>query len=144
MSIKISLEGLDDVFNAVDDFKERQLQGFREGLEDAAQIVETDAKARCPVGKIAGGGLRESITHKTEDLAATIGTNSDHGIFVEFGTGSKGDSSVAHTSKERWTYFNPRVGHFVTTSGMEHRPFLVPALKNNKDNIICAIKSRMG
>ena len=140
MNINIRLDGLDGVLKAVSGFEGRQLQNYREGLEDGAQIVETEAKANCEVDT---GQLRNSITHRLEGLSAVIGTNNDHAVYNEFGTGAKGDPSVAHTSKKQWTYYNPRTGRFVTTSGMAPRPFLVPALKNNKDNIVNAIKNRM-
>lgn len=53
--------------------------------------------------------------------------------YVEFGTGSKGDKSVAHTTKKQWTYYSG--GQFFTTSGHAPQPFLVPALKNNSAEI---------
>ena len=61
------------------------------------------------------------------------GSYADYGIYVEFGTGSKGDKSVSHTSKRHWTYYSG--GRFYTTSGQAPQPFLVPALKNNISEI---------
>lgn len=89
----------------------------------------------CPVDT---GRLKGSITSKVEGNSAVIDTNVEYAPHVEFGTGSKGDKSVAHTTKKQWTYYSG--GQFFTTSGQAPQPFLVPALKNNSDRIKAIIK----
>ena len=63
-------------------------------------------------------------------------------VYVEFGSGAKGDPSVAHTTKGSWVYC--KNGRFYTTSGQPARPFLVPALTNNVDAIIAQFKAALG
>ncbi|MBQ2663076.1 MAG: HK97 gp10 family phage protein [Clostridia bacterium] len=109
--------------------------GLHNALAQSGETVRADAVANCPVDT---GRLRGSITSTVEGNSAVVGTNVEYGIYVEFGTGSQGDKSVAHTTKDKWTYYSG--GHFYTTSGMKARPFLVPALKNNKDKITKLIK----
>ena len=91
--------------------------------------------ANCPV---ATGRLKGSIVSQVDGDSVAIGPTADYGIYVEFGTGSKGDKAVSHTSKRHWTYYSG--GRFYTTSGQAPQPFLVPALKNNISEIIAKFK----
>jgi phage gpG-like protein len=82
--------------------------------------------------------LKQSITSTVEENSVMVGTNVGYAPNVEFGTGAKGDPSVAHTTKKQWTYYSG--GHFYTTSGQVPQPFLVPALKNSKEKITGVFK----
>lgn len=119
-----------DVINKLGDVAENLSVGLYNALQEAGEIVRKDAVMNCPVQT---GRLRGSITSNVEGNTAEIGTNVDYAPYVEFGTGAKGDKSVAHTTKERWTYYSG--GQFFTTSGHAPQPFLIPALKNNSDKI---------
>ena len=72
--------------------------------------------------------------------SVVIGPTAEYGIYVEFGTGSKGDSSKPHTSKKGWVYYNEKTGGFVYTTGQAPQPFLIPALYSQRDAVIAAIK----
>lgn len=109
--------------------------GLYNALGQAGEIVRADAVMNCPVDT---GRLRGSITSQVEGNSAVISACTDYAAYVEFGTGSKGDKSVAHTTKKQWTYYSG--GQFFTTSGQPPQPFLVPALKNNSDRIKAIIK----
>lgn len=124
-----------DVENKLEVLGEKLTMGLHNALAEAGEIVRKDAVMNCPVDT---GRLRGSITSTVEGNSAVVGSNVAYGIYVEFGTGSQGDKSVAHTTKDKWTYYSG--GRFFTTSGMKARPFLVPALKNNKDKITKLIK----
>ena len=52
-------------------------------LEKIGLVAEDYAKRLCPVDT---GGLRNSITHTTDDEAAYIGTNVEYAVYVEMGT----------------------------------------------------------
>lgn len=101
----------------------------------AGEVVRAHAVANCPV---ATGRLKGSIVSQVDGDSVAIGPTADYGIYVEFGTGSKGDKAVSHTSKRHWTYYSG--GRFYTTSGQAPKPFLVPALKNNISEIIAKFK----
>lgn len=73
-------------------------------------------------------------------IRGEFGNDSDHAIYVEWGTGPVGKANkqnLPRAMKERrgtptyrttpWTYFNNAVGHFVSTRGMPPRPFVYPA-----------------
>lgn len=119
-----------DVMDKIEKMSENLTIGLYEALGEAGEVVRVDAVSNCPVMT---GRLRGSITNKVDGNCSIIGTNVEYAPYVEFGTGSKGDKSVAHTSKEKWTYYSG--GQFFTTSGQSPQPFLVPALKNNSAKI---------
>lgn len=124
-----------DVINKLDKVTENLSAGLYNALQESGEVVRKEAALNCPVQT---GRLRGSIAVNVEGNTAEIGTNLKYAPFVEYGTGSKGDKSVAHTTREKWTYYSG--GQFFTTSGQAPKPFLTPALKNNKDTIIKLIR----
>ena len=138
MNISIRLEGIGELTTRLDKIVNGADSGLMNGLMRGGEIVRAEAQANCPVDT---GELRRSITVEQADgTSVTVGTNLAYGIYVEFGTGSKGDSSVAHTAKAGWVYYNEKTGSFVYTTGQAPQPFLVPALYSQKDAVIEAIK----
>lgn len=137
MNISVKIEGIDSVNSML----EGLVNGgrFRDALAAAGEVVSADAKANCPVDT---GYLRNSIAVQVDGNSAVIGPSADYGIYVEFGTGSKGSGGAAHTTKGSWVYC--KNGRFYTTSGQPARPFLVPALTNNVDAIIAQFKAALG
>lgn len=131
--MKISIEGMDSVMDKLQNLVSEEK--LHNALALAGEVVRADAAMNCPVDT---GRLRGSITSQVEGGSAVIGTNVEYAPYVEFGTGSKGDKSVAHTTKKHWTYYSG--GRFYTTSGQAAQPFLVPALKNNVSTIIAKFK----
>lgn len=119
-----------DLMGKLGDMAENLSAGLHNALAEAGEVVRKDAVLNCPVQT---GRLRGSINVNVEGNTATVGTNVEYAPYVEFGTGSTGDKSVAHTTKKQWTYYSG--GQFFTTSGHAPQPFLVPALKNNSDTI---------
>lgn len=131
--MKISVEGVDGILERLDSLvSEGRLQN---ALAAAGEVVRSDAVANCPfdTGRLAG-----SITSSVEGNRAVVGTNVEYGIYVEFGTGSKGDPSVAHR-QGKWRAKIPGVG-WRYVSGQAAQPFLVPALKNNVSMIAAKFK----
>lgn len=119
-----------DVVSELDKMAGNLSAGLYNALQEAGEIVRKDAVLNCPVQT---GRLRGSITVNVEGNTAEIGTNVEYAPCVEFGTGAKGDKSVAHTTRKSWRYYSG--GQFFTTSGHAPQPFLVPAFKNNRDKI---------
>lgn len=133
MGISVKIEGIDNVLDKLNQFVDGER--MQRALEAAGEVVRSDAAANCRVdtGRLAG-----SIVCNVEGDSALVGPTAEYGIFVEFGTGSKGSPEVAHTSKKTWTYY--KGGRFYTTSGQAPQPFLVPALKNNVAQIVAKFK----
>lgn len=82
----------------------------RKGITEACLLVQSQAKALCPVYYINGGTLRDSIDYKVEDskgdAEGVVGTAIDYGEYVENGT--------VHQKAQ---------------------PYLKPAFRENKSNI---------
>lgn len=91
------------------------------GIFKAGLLVEGDAKRLCPVDT---GRLRSSITTEKrfdgDKPIASVGSNVEYGLYVEFGTGQNGD---------------PLVDHRVDWAGQPPKPFMRPAMHVNQDNI---------
>lgn len=138
MDISISLEGLGDCISAIERASGNDGK-LQRALAAAGEVVRSAAAINAPVDT---GYLAEHMTANVEGNSVVIGPAADYGIYVEFGTGSKGEGDVAHTSKKSWTYY--KGGQFYTTSGQDPHPFLVPALKNNTGEIIRAFKEAFG
>ncbi len=131
----ISLKGLDAIIEKMERLGGEEL--VEKGLQRTANVVQAQAKLLAPVAppQYGGGDLRDSINvSDVKDREVEVFTNSDHAIFNEFGTGTKGDPAVPHTSKEQWTYKGTD-GQFYTTHGMEPRPFMRPAADKGRQLI---------
>lgn len=133
MNISVNIKGLDEAVNNM--LKYSDGDKLKKALASSGELVRSAAAAACPVDT---GRLKGSIVSTVEGNSAIINAATSYAVYVEFGTGSKGDSSVAHTTKKSWTY--NKDGRFYTTSGQAPQPFLVPALKNNTDAIVNKFK----
>ena len=104
----------------------------RGGLTAASEIVEGSAKLLLS-GMVDTGNLMGSINYKvvSED-EAHVGTNVKYAPYVEFGTGRHAEGGGGRSTP--WVYYHPKYG-FVKTEGMPPRPYLRPALDNNKARI---------
>lgn len=133
MNISVKVEGLDGVMSRL-----RQTTNIENALLRGGEIVRAEAQANCPKDT---GRLANSIVVKAADgTSVLIGPTAEYGIYVEFGTGAKGDPKVKHTTKKGWVYYNEQTQSFVYTTGQAPQPFLIPALYDKKDEIIEAIK----
>lgn len=70
--------------------------------------------------------VRNSRTMVTMGIDCPV----EYGIFIEYGTGPKGDKDIPHTTKEKWTYMGED-GKYHTAYPQNPRPFMRPALYNN-------------
>lgn len=101
------------------------------------------------------GALRASIhmdVKQTEtEVAGKVFAGSGHAMYVEFGTGIVGEESLYPRAAELglkyaqydWVYTPDGGEHFYHTKGYRARPFMYPALKQNKKKIIQLIASAM-
>ena len=114
------------------DYSEEVLEAFEAGclraLERCGLQAEGYAKDLAPVDT---GALRNSISHKVVDSepAAYIGTNSQYGAYVEFGTGCY-SSIGGGTPKTHWVYMGDD-GKAHIGKPMKPQPYLKPAVANN-------------
>lgn len=131
-------------------------------MMDAVNTVRDAAVLGCPVNH---GELRHSIYGEVNQNGDTIQgvcfTDKDHAVYVEFGTGPKGQENHAGISpahnpvyKQRpwwihesqidardaerygWFYIDTPDGRFYQCTGQAANPFMYPALKNNEDYVL--------
>ena len=123
-------------------------------LNACKNVVQAEAKLRAPANE---GELRNSIKVRVRiEGSRVIGevfTNSDHGAYVELGTGPKGlanhsgispEVSVSYRSSPWYVhedqinvgpYHFAKRGEFYKMYGQPAQPYLYPALKDNHDRI---------
>lgn len=123
-------------------------------LHAAKTVVQPEAKLRAPGNE---GELRNSIRVRLKvngnKISSEIFTNSDHGSYVELGTGPKGQAnhsgispevSVSYRSSPWYVhedqinvghYHFQKMGEFYKMYGQPAQPYLYPALKDNHDRV---------
>lgn len=156
----VTVEGADDLIAKLRSLGGDVGEAVDKGIVQGAHRVQAAAKRLCPVNN---GELRNSIvvTHPKSGEAHIV-VQSEHGIYVEFGTGSKGDPSVAHTTKPCWWVHESMIdpadaeryhlvkwesedaGTFYRMLPQAPQPFFDPALQQSKeavkDSIMRAIR----
>lgn len=123
-------------------------------LNSCKTVVQADAKLRAPANE---GELRNSIKVRVkmdgDKVVGEVFTNLEHGVYVELGTGPKGQASHAGISPDvnvsyrstPWfvhedqidvgPYHFQKMGEFYKMYGQPAQPYLYPALKENHDRI---------
>ena len=108
-------------------------------LGRACAIVERSAKQNAPKGT---GELRRSITSKVEEkdgeMVGVVYTPLEYAPYVEYGTGLFAENGNGRKDVP-WHYQDDE-GEWHSTSGQHPRPFLRPALDENREEIIRIIK----
>lgn len=114
--MQIQTEGVDNVSNILKNYCNGIERKLHRGLVAGARIVQSDAKALCPVSteETRPGGphgeLRMSIHGQVDGTTAMVGTNKEYAAYVEFGTYK-----------------------------MAAQPYLVPALIGKQSDVIAVI-----
>lgn len=133
---------------------QRQTEIMAKAIHNAAKnVVQADAKLRAPAND---GDLRAGIKvrmSKSGTPKAEVVSTSDHGAYVEFGTGPKGAANHAGISPEvsvsyrstPWyvhesqidvgPYRFQKIGEFYKMFGQVAQPYLYPALKDNEERV---------
>ena len=142
------MEGLEELLSQFDSLTGIEEEVYQ-SVEACGEFVRDDARLRAPVDI---GDLRKSINHTTEqegeEVVDTVHTNSDHAIFVEFGTGPVGAASHAGTapdvdiaySSKKWRAKIPSLvsetdAGIRYVEGQAAQPYLYPALKDNEEQL---------
>ncbi|MEG3309275.1 HK97 gp10 family phage protein [Streptococcus suis] len=133
---------------------QQQTEIMAKAVHNAAKnVVQADAKLRAPANN---GDLRAGIKvrmSKSGNPRAKVVSTSDHGGFVEFGTGPKGAAnhagispnvSVSYRSTPWYVhesqidvgpYRFQKLGEFYKMFGQVAQPYLYPALKDNEERV---------
>ena len=125
----------------VSDLEKRVEKNGEQALAKACAFVEGEAKMLAPKGDT--GELARSITSKVEEvdgnLEGTIFTPLEYAPYVEFGTGIYAADGNGRKDVP-WAYEDEKTGELIWTAGQHPKPYLNPALDNNREKVIEIIK----
>ena len=121
------IEGLEEVINKLDALlDENKLQA---ALGRACALVERSAKQFAIKGN---GELRRSITSKIDGTTGIVYTALEYAPYVEYGTGLFAEEGGRKDVP--WNYQDDK-GEWHSTSGQHPKPFMRPALDENREQI---------
>lgn len=110
---------------------------LRVGLEEAAALIESEAKSLCPVRT---SNLKNSIFHDVTGSEAVIGATASYAADVEFGTRPHIISVVnASVLTDGESFFGKTVNH----PGIVAQPYLYPAYYAHEKDVAEIIKSAL-
>lgn len=133
MSVRISINGLENVLDAIDDISDMsQLEG---ALGRACALVERSAKQKAPKDT---GALRRSITSEVSGTSGVVFTPLEYAPYVEYGTGLFAEQGNGRKDVP-WKYQDDE-GNWHETSGQKPQPFMRPALEENRTRILEILK----
>ncbi|ATP40701.1 hypothetical protein CSE16_11940 [Solibacillus sp. R5-41] len=129
----MTIRGLDSLMRKIDALGGNSQKALKTGIQQGIKVVQGDAKELAPIAEVDGGQLRNSIQGTVEEKSGVIigkvSTNVEHGAYVEFGTGQRGEGSPSPPkSPENLNYRQD-------WAGMDAQPYLYPALNQNKENV---------
>lgn len=128
----IRFDGLEIIVEKIDKLKD--VKGYEDALKKACTLVERTAKQKAPKGT---GELRRSITSKVvsngDELRGVVYTPLEYAPYVEYGTGLFAEDGGR--TDVPWNYQDDE-GNWHSTSGMAPRPFMRPALDENREEIL--------
>ena len=114
----------------------------RVGMQSALLMVEASAKSRAPVDS---GELKDKIDNEIQgsgnEIIGQVGSPLKYAPYVEFGTGEFAENGMGR--KGGWS-FKDEEGKWVHTKGQEPQPFLRPAFRANKNNIVRILGEAFG
>ena len=128
----IRIEGIDEVLESFESLA--NVNDLERALGQACALVERSAKQNAPKGT---GELRRSITSKVvrdgDELVGIVYTPLEYAPYIEFGTGLFAEEGNGRKDVP-WHYQDDE-GEWHSTSGQHPRPYLRPALNENRENI---------
>lgn len=109
---------------------------FVKKITQACVLAQGAVKLNAPVGKVAGGELRDTIDFKVDHqgtkIIGAVGSPLIYAPYVEFGTGEFAENGAGR--KGGWVYKTPD-GKWHFTIGMKPIPFMRNAFRQTKDAV---------
>ena len=129
----IRFEGLDDVLEDIDALAD--VNELEAAMKKACLLVERSAKMKVPKGT---GELGRSITSEVnvegDTVTGIVYTPLEYAPYIEYGTGLFAEAGNGRKDVP-WHYQDDE-GEWHSTSGQHPRPFMRPALNENREQII--------
>lgn len=130
--MSVEIKGLDGLLDSIDDLVNDE--ATEAALKKACALVERAAKEKAPKGN---GELRRSIQSRIENGEGVVFTPLFYAPYVEFGTGLFAEDGGRKDVP--WSYQDEK-GEWHSTCGMHPRPFMRPALDENREEILRILK----
>ena len=132
--MSVRFEGLEEVLDSLEELVDADR--LAAAMTKATLLVERSAKQKVPKGN---GELGRSITSEvTKEADGTIVgivyTPLEYAPYVEYGTGLFAEAGDGRKDVP-WSYQDDE-GEWHSTSGQHPKPFLRPALNENREQII--------
>ena len=138
----VKIKGIDSLTQRFNNIANMEL---RASVNEATELVQGQAKNLVPPNGT--GYLRESIHMQVKDtgkeLQGRVFTNCEYAIYVEMGTGVKGNGTYPYEIKgftpeyknKGWAYYDEDKGEWIYTKGQVAQPYMYPALNMHKKTI---------
>ena len=127
----VKIEGLNNLLAKLNEYADPAQ--LKQSMEKCCAIVEASAKEKAPKDT---GALRRSISSRVEETAngveGVIFTPLEYAPYIEYGTGLFAEDGGRQTP---WSYQDDE-GNWHTTKGQPPRPYMRPALTENRDQIL--------
>lgn len=160
----MSTENMESLLRKLNNLDGNILKSSKTGMQKGIKIITKNAKMKAPVntGDLREH-ITDNVVVKNEEIIGESGTNKEQGIYAEFGTGPKGmkgaknlpseiaskitykadgwwihESQIDEETALRYHFYKIKTkdGIFYKCDGQEAQPFLHPAYKEEKDNVI--------
>jgi HK97 gp10 family phage protein len=128
--MSIEFRGLEDVQESLSTLFD--YDKVEQALKECCLLVERSAKQKAPKGN---GQLRQSITSTVKDLEGIVYTPLEYAPYVEYGTGLFSVHPMGGRTDVPWCYKDEKTGEFIWTNGQNPKPYMRPALDENRDQI---------
>ena len=140
----VKIKGIDSLTQRFNKIANMEL---RSSVNEATKLVHGQAKDLAPTRDDGGGFLRESIHMQVkstgEELQGRVYTNCEYAVYVEMGTGVKGNGTYPYEIKgftpeykdKGWAYYDEDKGEWIYTKGQKAQPYMYPALYMHKKTI---------
>ena len=133
----IRIEGADEVIAMIE--KNTDTSKLTGAVDKACLFVEGEARRKAPKRT---GELRRSIESKVEnngdEIIGTVFTPLEYAPYVEYGTGLFAESGGRKDVP--WAYVDEKTGKLIWTAGQHPKPFMRPALNENRERIVGLIR----
>lgn len=136
MATEITIKGMDEVLDRLLNVTDQAT--INKALGKACALVERSAKQNAPKGN---GDLRRSITSTVRDGVGIVFTPLEYAPYIEYGTGLFAEDGNGRKDVP-WHYKDEK-GEWHTTSGMPPRPYMRPAMNENRENIKRIIREEL-
>jgi HK97 gp10 family phage protein len=135
----VEISGISQIMKKLDELSANVENGKRKAIQNGCAAIRDQAKLNAPKDT---GALRNSIKYTASQDEGVVRVSSDYGVYVEFGTGPKGQADHAGIDPKARPSYAPKGWvykggddslHY--TEGMPARPYLYPAVAEIKPQL---------